>query len=364
AWDHLVQDFDSSKANFGVVANLKGKLDINKGHPFNLADWAHVNALDYNDSLDQIVMSSPFFNELWIIDHSTTTSEAATDQGGNSGMGGQILWRWGNPMSYDRGDLLDQELFFQHDCEWVKEGSRFRNLISVFSNRDTINGQLGSIVKVLDPEYDTLTKTYPQTSAGIYFPQQPTYTYELVDTLFSPRVSGAQFLANDNILICSGVNGHVLEIDSSEQEVWEYIVPIDQAGVIVPQGTYLNLPTSLFNIKRYPVNYIGFSGLNMTAGNTIETGQSNCGLLTNTKTDGQDQMNFNVYPNPVQGVLNVSSEHYGNFIITDVFGKQVRLGQIKPGTTKLDVRYLSPGIYNITLINERIRESRLISVAY
>jgi hypothetical protein len=38
--------------------------------------------------------------EILQIMHSTTTVQAATHSGGNSGMGGDILYRWGNPSNY------------------------------------------------------------------------------------------------------------------------------------------------------------------------------------------------------------------------------------------------------------------------
>ena len=96
-WDHLIQDYDSGKDNFGVISNHSELIDINMiaasgGGPggINSGDWFHVNGIDYNPALDQIAFSSRHASEVYIIDHSTTTAEAATHSGGNSGKGGDI----------------------------------------------------------------------------------------------------------------------------------------------------------------------------------------------------------------------------------------------------------------------------------
>ena len=110
-WDHLVQDFDPSKPNYGVVANQAELLDINFYSGNGKKDWLHCNSIDFNAQTDEIVISSRTLSEFYIIDHSTTTVEAASHSGGNSGKGGDFLYRWGNPQGYDNGISVNQELF-------------------------------------------------------------------------------------------------------------------------------------------------------------------------------------------------------------------------------------------------------------
>ena len=129
AWDHIIQDNDKSKANYGEVSAHPELIDVNfsdnivvpksasnedlqklKGigylggpvTPGAVAtpkgpDWLHINSVRYSVELDQIVLSSHIFSEIWVIDHGTTTAEAASHTGGRRGKGGDLLYRWGNP---------------------------------------------------------------------------------------------------------------------------------------------------------------------------------------------------------------------------------------------------------------------------
>ncbi|MFP6686612.1 MAG: aryl-sulfate sulfotransferase, partial [Polyangiaceae bacterium] len=84
SWDHLIQDHDPNQANYGAPSEHPELIDINFASSGN-ADWLHINSIDYNAAHDQIILSAHNLNEVWIIDHSTTSSEAASHQGGNSG---------------------------------------------------------------------------------------------------------------------------------------------------------------------------------------------------------------------------------------------------------------------------------------
>ncbi|MBT7702454.1 MAG: hypothetical protein HN700_19360, partial [Verrucomicrobia bacterium] len=113
SWDHLVQDYDAGKDNYGTVSNEPGRININYAQNGN-ADWHHINAVDYNAELDQIILSVRNLSEIWVIDHDTSTAEAA-------GAAGDLLYRWGNPQAYDSGDAADQQLFVQHNAQWIEE---------------------------------------------------------------------------------------------------------------------------------------------------------------------------------------------------------------------------------------------------
>lgn len=206
-WDHLIQDFDSTKANYGDVAAHPELVDLNWDTNNGKADWMHVNAIDYHPELDQIMISVPTFNELWIIDHSTTTEEAAGHSGGLSGRGGDLLYRWGNPATYRRGTADDQKLFFQHDTHWVRDfldpGSTWYDRIALFNNR--VGPQL-STANILTPPFDPATWSYPLTDS-VWAPAAFDLVVTHPDTarMASSIVSSVQVLPNDNLLICSGV---------------------------------------------------------------------------------------------------------------------------------------------------------------
>src|SRR6185436_1252973 len=125
-WDHLIQDLDTQKANYGEVAAHPERMDLNftvtAGGRGGGADWAHANAVAYNPDLDQLMLSLRSFSEVFIIDHTTTMREAAGSTGGKGGRGGDFLYRWGNPRAYRRGTADDQRSYGQHNVQWIAKG--------------------------------------------------------------------------------------------------------------------------------------------------------------------------------------------------------------------------------------------------
>ncbi|MBN1859862.1 MAG: aryl-sulfate sulfotransferase [Candidatus Thermoplasmatota archaeon] len=223
-WDHLIQDFDPSKDNYGTVSQHPELADINFDQYWSRG-WPYVNSVDYNPQFDQVLISAHNFDEAWIIDHSTTTQQAAGHSGGNSGKGGDLLYRWGNPQTYDRGTPSDKKLYFQHQCCWVKPGLPGAGNILVFSNGNTRPGGHISSVDEITPDVDNDTGEYYLPPGGTYGPDDFTWQYMLPSNLFSEGFGGAQRMLNNNTLICAGWKGVFIEVTPDKQIVWTYINP-------------------------------------------------------------------------------------------------------------------------------------------
>lgn len=275
AWDHLIQDFDDSKDNFGVVEDHPERIDINYGAAPN-GDWLHFNSINYNAELDQIIISSPGFNELWIIDHSTSTEEAAGSTGGRYGKGGDLLYRWGNPVTYRANDPNGRQLYFQHDVQWIEPGLPGAGNIMLFNNSVRRGSQTFSNILELDPFMDE-NGFYPLTAEGLFNFGEIIWRHEDPDNFWSDFASGVQRLPNGNTLIAEAQTGRMFEITSAGEKVWEYINPITNQGALA-QGdtlpTFADAPwrklNAIFRAYRYAGDYSGLQDKDLTPQGVIE----------------------------------------------------------------------------------------------
>ena len=252
-WDHLVQDHDSTRANFGFVEDNPARIDINfvggstdlssaelrrlrslgyvggspgGGGQGGQPDWNHTNSIAYNAELDQIVLSVLGFDEIWVIDHSTTTAEAAGSAGGRWGQGGDLLYRWGNPQTYRAGTAADRRLFAQHDARWIEPGFPGAGNLLVFNNgRGRREGRYSTVDEIASPL--SRDRKYRRKAGAAFGPAKPAWTFKSGEAadFFSGHISGAQRLANGNTLICCGEKGHLFEVTRAGKVVWEYANP-------------------------------------------------------------------------------------------------------------------------------------------
>jgi len=299
SWDHIVQDRIPDGPNYAEVWQDPSRIDINgEGEKKELsseererlvalgylspeqgtcpqviggADWMHSNSIDYDAGRDLIALSVRRFNEVWVIDHSTTTEQARGGSGGRYGQGGRLLFRWGNPMAYGRGGLEHRQLFVQHDARFIEAGLPGAGNLLIFNNGQGRAGdRLWSSVDEIDfAEFGPGSNRFDDE--GRFLPQQPSWSFggpELPE-FYAGFVSGAQRLANGNTLICEGTEGRVFEVTAQGQIVWNFVSPWGDANVRAPgqrgpqqrrAGQPSIPPVALFRAEKYAADYPAFDG--------------------------------------------------------------------------------------------------------
>lgn len=357
-WDHLIQDYDSTKANYGVVADHPERIDINYA-PWAGPDWNHFNSIDYNEAFDQIIVSVLTFSEIWVIDHSTTIEEAAGREGGRSGRGGDILYRWGNPEAYDAGVPKERKLFSQHDAQWIEPGLPGDGDMVVFNNGNARpEGVYSTVDEIVPPvsEYGN----YELEPGSPFGPEEPVWTY-IADNpgdFYSDHISGAQRQSNGNTLICEGSSGTFFEVTSLGDFVWAYVNPVTNDGPVWQGDIILEGKNSVFRAYRYPPDYPGFDGRDLTPGDPIEL-YPPTGIGTPENGFPRTFVLRQNYPNPFNPQTVISYElpaaDHVRLKIYNVLGQRIR--------TLID-RYQTEGLYSVVWDGRDDRGERVASGVY
>jgi hypothetical protein len=283
-WDHLVQHHDPAAPDFAAPAARPERIDVNgdagapqidaatleqlkalgyvppEATPQDVrADFLHVNAVAYHPRLDQIALSAPTFGEIWIVDHGTTTAEAA-------GARGDLLYRFGNPSAYGHGDAAAPRFFYQHDVRWIPDGWAGAGNLMVFNNgRERPAGPWSSIDEWTPPLGDG--GRYLRSDGQPFGPAALAWQYRAAEptSFYAPFVSGAQRLANGNTLVAVGTGGELFEVTRAGEVVWEYrnpywAEPIRNADGSLPQPRIDERPFSLFRATRIPADHPALAG--------------------------------------------------------------------------------------------------------
>ncbi len=342
-WDHLCQDVDPNKPNYvSDISDHPELIDINMisgggpgggGPGGGGGDWFHVNGVNYNEELDQIVFSSRHASEIYIIDHSTTTLEAAGHTGGNSGMGGDILYRWGNPSNYG---MSGQQVINSavHDARWItNDGRPNGGYLQIFNNSGGGSGQ--STVDGIDTPLDPSGYNYLRTPGQAFEPSS--YTTRYVCDYSAPGQSASDRMSNGNIYVNAsggqGGSGVMYEVDSLGNIVW---------------GPYNSQSQKGF---RYECNYPGIIALE----SYMNTNTTSC--FSSGTNVAENILDIDIYPNPVNRFLNINFSKVNsqkvNFICVDLIGRVVYDVDyfIYPSNefVKLDFSNLQQGLYVLQL---------------
>jgi hypothetical protein len=355
AWDHLIQDFDSTRLNFGVIADHPNRMNINYLGSSIGRDWLHGNSVDYNPQLNQIVIGFRHINEFWIIDHSTTTVESSSSFGGIYQKGGDLLYRWGNPATFNRGTQLNQVLIGQHKVEWIPQGYRGGGNIVLFNNGDNNGYSIAMEVKppMVTPEF------YTNAGTNGYGPDLPEWEYtDSSNPLFnSGRLSSVKRLPNGNTLICSGQNGYLTELDSLNNITWLYRNPVTSTGIISQGNTVQNGVNSIFNASKYSPEYPAFIGKTLVASDPIELNfnLSNCEIAHVVNEPMEEFDWVTLFPNPSSDELSLDALFpIKSVSLMDFQGKQLPLcaTYLSLMTVKIDIENIPPGSYIMYVTNE------------
>lgn len=337
-WDHLIQDYDSTKDNYGVVADHPELFDVNMiqaggggpggggpggggpGGGGQNGDWFHVNGVNYNASLDQIAFCSRHASEIFIIDHSTTSVEAAGHTGGNSGMGGDLIYRWGNPSNYGAPGA-QQIPSAVHDVRWITDDGRPNGGFLQFFNNSGMGNT--STVDAIETPIDGYNYTLNPGQA--YGPS--TFSWTHICNGYASGQSASDRMTNGNVFVNlsggQGGSGYMYEADPNGNVVWQY-----NAG-----GTQ--------KAFRYECKHPGIAVLL----------DSPCEDQDETALSEQVLQNLSIYPNPSNGFFEVRGLDSQDIKIqvANAFGTLI----VEQTSKSIDLTSCSNGLYLVTVIDQK-----------
>jgi hypothetical protein len=321
--DHCVQNFDPTKTadftdvngilragpTYGDAEDYPGKLNTNArtyGDVYNVPvkDWNHCNSLDYNATLDHICINAKHFSEFYVIDHGATfvsTTDADANIAAARSDDGDFLYRFGNPAAYNQGDPAgyhtegDQQMYASHDIQWIGGANSAYDAsvlpgagnFLIFDNGTWCTNMTHSEVLEIDG-YDEAAGAYVNPpdagyeaghggqyggvgAASYNLSNQVVWYYRstYLNSFCGTFISGAQRLPNGNTLICSGPTGHFFEVTEGKEVVWEYINPHTRSGIFTTQTDAHTNAAMTFRCFRYPADYPGLAGKDLTPMGTI-----------------------------------------------------------------------------------------------
>ncbi len=375
-WDHLCQSFNSTKDNY--VANTSDHPELFNINYNPLKEIWHANGLDYNPVLDQVIISAHNSNEVYIIDHSTTTAEAAGHTGGLGGRGGDFLYRWGKPATYGQSGSAIFNVV--HDAHWIPEEYINGGRIVGFNN----NGISNSISCVDQIETPLNGYNYLYTPNTAYVPS--TYTSRLACTGHTNNEGGSQQLPNGNQLVCVAFSGLIYEVDPAGNTIWSVSIPgvvsqafrysdcyvnnqpppipaISQNGAVLTSSPaavyqwYLNgAKISGETSQSYTASQSGIYLVRTTDSNGCVYRYSSNLNYSSTSSVSQNSLlmdKYKIYPNPSTAIVRIENQFSPtasfDVSVSDIAGRTIL--QMK-NINFVDLSHYDGGVYSFLITEE------------
>jgi hypothetical protein len=298
--DHTCQSQFPDRPRY--VANVKdapGKFDVYwmtdnqqpRGQAGLVADWVHVNSVDFNDEIGHVVINPKHFSDFIVVDHDKTfvsTTDFAANIAAAAGPNGDIIYRWGNPSSYNAGaapgwmDEGESQMYGSHNIQWIRpyhwqrphlatdtwpdpatytksgvalpgagnfiiyDNGCYNPSPNIGSRTIEINPRIGASgnEEVVKGQYIPMVVAGYKSATGNYqrkISKQDVWYYQSTgpQSFYSSHISGMQRLPNGNTSINSGNQGLMFEVTPSNEIVWQYQYPMAAIGAGGPIGAKL-----------------------------------------------------------------------------------------------------------------------------
>jgi hypothetical protein len=265
-------------------------------------DWTHGNTVEYDQVNDLVMTNFRNWGELFVIDHNTTTEEAA-------GPAGEIMFRWGNPSSYLAGDPPgfnddgDQQLFGSHCAVFLGTG-------------DNINfGTLGNIL-VFDngwnrPQGNRSRSVEIAPNLDDWEATEVVWSFQAGDqgSFYTAFQGATQRLPGGNTFVTSTGEGHLFQVTAGEdpEVVWDFVNPRRVDGV--PQCFHFDgVDSSIHRAHQYSPNHPGLVGKDLSrkghiAGNCVQIWSRWQGGVDASAGFSGEMSNFQA--SPVAGIISI-----------------------------------------------------------
>ncbi len=342
--DHIIQERDSILTNYASVKANPHKLDMDAIQTF---DWTSsetfmINGMDYNPDLDLIALSVRKMGEVILIDHSTSMEESRSGSGGNYNKGGDILFRWGNPENYGRGNVRSRYLYFQHNPNWIKHGEH-KGKIMIFNNKlNSGDWPPYSSVEIIDPMIDSQNQFVLSSDSMFMTTEEPIRINRITQGVdfSSDYTSGAKVMPNGNIYVTVGQTNRLFEITTDGEMVWDY-------GI---ENSYY-----IFRSEKYPEGYLTIPSAQLEPSEeVIEFFPSsyNCNYFTTSTQELSDnEHKIRVFrSSDVQVIVKSDGGKVFNYTMLDMMGQKVTSGSDQSNYS-INTKNLPAGAYVVHVLN-------------